>query len=179
MRQDKLPSQFQQALADAQSLALGRAHQFMEPATVQLALLAAQGGSARSVLVKAGADVTKLRSDLGGLLDRLPKVEGTPGEIHISNELNKILNVTDKLAQQRGDQYIASELFLLAAFEDRALARHFKVTGVIKGAVEKAIDEVRGGEKVNDPNAEGSRQALEKFTIDLPARASSGYLAPD
>jgi ATP-dependent Clp protease ATP-binding subunit ClpB len=178
MRQDKLTSQFQQALAEAQSLALGRDHQFMEPAHVLLALLDAQGGSARPVLVKAGADVNKLRSDLGGLLDRLPKVEGTPGEIHISSDLNKVLNVTDKLAQQRGDQYIASELFLLSAFEDRTLARLFKDTGVIKGAVEKAIDEVRGGEKVNDPNAEGSRQALEKYTIDLTARASSGKLDP-
>jgi ATP-dependent Clp protease ATP-binding subunit ClpB len=178
MRQDKLTSQFQQALADAQSLALGRDHQFMEPTHVLLALLDAQGGSARPVLVKAGADVNKLRSDLGGLLDRLPKVEGTPGEIHISSELNKVLNVTDKLAQQRGDQYIASELFLLAAFEDRTLARLFKDAGVIKGAIEKAIDEVRGGEKVNDANAEGSRQALEKYTIDLTARASSGKLDP-
>jgi len=178
MRQDKLTSQFQQALADAQSLALGRDHQFMEPAHVLLALLDAQGGSVRPVLVKAGADVNKLRSDLGGLLDRLPKVEGTPGEIHVSNDLNKVLNVTDKLAQQRGDQYIASELFLLAAFDDRTLARVFKDAGVIKGAVEKAIDEVRGGEKVNDPNAEGSRQALEKYTIDLTARASSGKLDP-
>jgi ATP-dependent Clp protease ATP-binding subunit ClpB len=178
MRQDKLTSQFQQALAEAQSLALGRDHQFMEPAHVLLALLDAQGGSVRPVLVKAGADVNKLRSDLGGLLDRLPKVEGTPGEIHISNDLNKVLNVTDKLAQQRGDQYIASELFLLAAFEDRTLARLFKEAGVIKGAVEKAIGEVRGGEKVNDPNAEGSRQALEKYTVDLTARAASGKLDP-
>jgi ATP-dependent Clp protease ATP-binding subunit ClpB len=178
MRQDKLTSQFQQALADAQSLALGRDHQFMEPAHVLLALLDAQGGSVRPVLVKAGADVNKLRSDLGSLLDRLPKVEGTPGEIHVSNDLNKVLNVTDKLAQQRGDQYIASELFLLAAFDDRTLARVFKDAGVIKGAVEKAIEEVRGGEKVNDPNAEGSRQALEKYTIDLTARASSGKLDP-
>ena len=178
MRQDKLTSQFQQALADAQSLALGRDHQFMEPAHVLLALLDAQGGSARPVLVKAGADVNKLRSDLGTLLDKLPKVEGTPGEIHVSNDLSKVLNVTDKLAQQRGDQYIASELFLLAAFDDRTLARVFKDAGVIKGAVEKAIDEVRGGEKVNDPNAEGSRQALEKYTVDLTARAASGKLDP-
>jgi ATP-dependent Clp protease ATP-binding subunit ClpB len=178
MRQDKLTSQFQQALADAQSLALGRDHQFMEPAHLLLSMLDAQGGSVRPVLVKAGADVNKLRSELGSMLDRLPKVEGTPGEIHISNDLNKALNVTDKLAQQRGDQYIASELFLLAALEDRALARLFKDAGVIKGAVEKAIDEVRGGEKVNDPNAEGSRQALEKYTIDLTARASSGKLDP-
>jgi ATP-dependent Clp protease ATP-binding subunit ClpB len=178
MRQDKLTSQFQQALADAQSLALGRDHQFMEPAHLLLSMLDAQGGSVRPVLVKAGADVNKLRSELGSLLDRLPKVEGTPGEIHISNDLNKALNVTDKFAQQRGDQYIASELFLLAALEDRTLARLFKDAGIIKGAVEKAIEEVRGGEKVNDPNAEGSRQALEKYTIDLTARASSGKLDP-
>ena len=178
MRQDKLTSQFQQALADAQSLALGRDHQFMEPAHVMLALLDSQGGSVRPVLIKAGADVNKLRSELGSQLDRLPKVEGTPGEIHISNELNKLLNITDKLAQTRGDQFIASELFVLAAFDDRNLARLFKDAGVIKGAVEKAIEEMRGGEKVNDPNAEGSRQALEKYTVDLTARASSGKLDP-
>src|ERR1700761_69281 len=178
MRQDKLTSKFQQALADAQSLALGRDHQFMEPAHVLLAMLDGQGGSVRPLLVKAGADINKLRSELGSQLDRLPKVQGTPGEIHISNELNKVLNVTDKLAQQRGDQYIASELFVLAAFEDRNLARAFKDAGVVKGAVEKAIDEVRGGEKGSDPNAEGSRQALEKYTVDLTARASSGKLDP-
>jgi ATP-dependent Clp protease ATP-binding subunit ClpB len=178
MRQDKLTSQFQQALADAQSLALGRDHQILEPVHVMLSLLDSQGGSVRPVLIKAGADVNKLRSELGGQLDRLAKVEGTPGEIHISNELNKLLNVTDKLAQQRGDQFIASELFVLAAFEDRNLAKLFKDAGVIKGAVEKAIDEMRGGEKVNDPNAEGSRQALEKYTVDLTARASSGKLDP-
>jgi ATP-dependent Clp protease ATP-binding subunit ClpB len=178
MRQDKLTSQFQQALADAQSLAVRRDHQILEPVHVMQALLDSQGGSVRPLLIKAGADVNKLRSDLGSQLDRLPKVEGTPGEIHISNELNKVLNVTDKLAQQRGDQYIASELFVLAAFEDRNLARAFKDAGVIKGAVEKAIDEIRGGEKVSDPNAEGSRQALEKYTVDLTARASSGKLDP-
>jgi ATP-dependent Clp protease ATP-binding subunit ClpB len=178
MRQDKLTSQFQQALADAQSLALGRDHQFMEPAHVMLSLLDSQAGSVRPLLLKAGADVNKLRSELGATLDRLPKVEGTPGEIHISNDLNKILNITDKLAQQRGDQYIASELFVLAALEDRTLARLLREAGVVKGAVEKAIEELRGGEKVNDPNAEGSRQALEKYTIDLTARASSGKLDP-
>jgi len=178
MRQDKLTSQFQQALADAQSLALGRDHQFLEPAHVMLALLDSQGGSVRPVLIKAGADVNKLRSELGTQLDRLPKVEGTPGEIHVSNELNKLLNITDKLAQQRGDQFIASELFVVAAFDDRNLSRVFKDAGVVKGAVEKAIEEMRGGEKVNDPNAEGSRQALEKYTVDLTARASSGKLDP-
>jgi len=178
MRMDKLTSRFQQALADAQSLALGRDHQFIEPAHVLLAMLDSSGGSMRPLLLKAGADVNKLRSGLLAQLDSLPKVEGTPGEIHISNDLNRVLNVTDKLAQQRGDQYISSELFVLAAFEDRTLARLFKEAGMVRGAIEKAIDEVRGGEKVNDANAEESRQALEKYTIDLTARASSGKLDP-
>jgi len=178
MRMDKLTSRFQQALADAQSLALGRDHQFMEPSHVMLALLDSSGGSVRPLLMKAGADVNKLRAGVLALLDGLPKVEGTPGDIHISNDLNRVLNVTDKLAQQRGDQYISSELFVLAGFEDRALARLFKEAGVVRGAIEKAIDEVRGGEKVNDANAEESRQALEKYTIDLTARAASGKLDP-
>jgi len=178
MRMDKLTSRFQQALADAQSLALGRDHQFMEPAHVLLAMLDTSGGSVRPLLMKAGADVNKLRLGLMTWLDGLPKVEGTPGQIHVSNDLNRVLNVTDKLAQQRGDQYISSELFVLAAFEDRALARIFKEAGMVRGAIEKAIDEVRGGEKVSDPNAEESRQALEKYTIDLTARASSGKLDP-
>src|SRR5436309_3524017 len=178
MRMDKLTSRFQQSLADAQSLALGRDHQFIEPAHVLLAMLDGAGGSVRPLLMKAGADVNKLRSGLLALLDGLPKVEGTPGEIHISNDLNRVLNVTDKLAQQRGDQFISSELLVLAAFEDRALARLFKEAGVVRGALEKAIEEVRGGEKVADANAEEGRQALEKYTIDLTARAASGKLDP-
>jgi ATP-dependent Clp protease ATP-binding subunit ClpB len=132
----------------------------------------------RPLLVKAAVNVNKLRSDLGALLDRLPRVEGTPGEVHVSNDLNRILNVTDKLSQQRGDQYISSELFILAAFEDRAVGKVLKDAGAVRGAIEKAIDEVRGGEKVQDPNAEESRQALEKYTVDLTARASSGKLDP-
>ena len=178
MRQDKLTTRFQQALADAQSLALGRDNQVIEPAHVLLAMLDSSGGSLRPLLLKAGADVNKLRAGLLSTLDGLPKVEGTPGEVHVSNDLNRILNVTDKLAQQRGDQFISSELFVLAAFEDRALARLFKEAGLVRGAVEKAIEEVRGGEKVADANAEESRQALEKYTIDLTARASSGKLDP-
>jgi ATP-dependent Clp protease ATP-binding subunit ClpB len=178
MRMDKLTSRFQQALADAQSLALGRDHQFMEPAHVMLALLDSTGGGIRPLLMKAGTDVNKLRSGLLAVLDGLPKVEGTPGEVHVSNDLNRILNVTDKLAQQRGDQFIASELFVLAAFEDRSLARVFKDAGMVRGAIEKAIEEVRGGEKVADANAEESRQALEKYTVDLTARASSSKLDP-
>jgi ATP-dependent Clp protease ATP-binding subunit ClpB len=178
MRQDKLTSKFQQALSDAQSLALGRDHQFMEPAHLLLALLDSQGGSVRPLLIKAGVDINKLRSELQAVLDRLPRVEGTPGEIHISNDLNKLLNVTDKLAQQRGDQFISSELFVLAAFEDRTLAAVLKGARAVRGALEKAIDDVRGGEKVNDANAEESRQALEKYTVDLTARATAGKLDP-
>jgi ATP-dependent Clp protease ATP-binding subunit ClpB len=179
MRQDKLTAKFQAALADAQSLALGRDHQIMEPAHVMLALLDSSGGTVRPLLMKAGADVNKLRSELGAYLDKLPKVEGTPGEIHASNDLGRLLNIPDKLAQKRGDQYISSELFVLAAFEDKGpLARILKDAGVVRGAVEKAIDEVRGGETVSDPNAEEQRGALEKYTIDLTARAASGKLDP-
>src|SRR5215468_11998326 len=141
MRQDKLTSKFQQALAEAQSLALGRDHQFMEPAHVMLALLDQQGGSVRPLLLKAGVNVNKLRSEIGAQLDRLPKVEGTPGEVHVSNDLNRVLNVTDKLAQQRGDQYISSELFVLAAFDDRSLSKILKDSGDEKGTIEKAIEE--------------------------------------
>jgi ATP-dependent Clp protease ATP-binding subunit ClpB len=146
---------------------------------VLLALIDQQGGTVRPLLAKAGGNVHRLRSDLGEALDRLPKVEGTPGDVHISNDLQRLLNVTDKLAQGKGDQFISSELFVLAAFEDRALlARLLKDAGFSKAAVEKAIDEIRGGEKVQDPNAEEGRQALEKFTIDLTKRASDGKLDP-
>ncbi len=178
MRMDKLTSRFQQALAEAQSLALGRDHQFIEPAHVLLALLDSAGGGVRPLLLKAGADLNTLRTGLLGLLERLPKVEGTAGEVHVSNDLNRIFNVTDKLAQQRGDQFISSEMFVLAAFEDRALAKLFQECGLVRAALQKAIDEVRGGEAVADPNAEESRQALEKYTIDLTARAASGKLDP-
>ncbi len=179
MRMDKLTSRFQAALADAQSLCVGRDNQFIEPAHVLLALLDSQGGGIAPLLLKAGADVNKLRTLLGAALDRLPKVEGTPGEIHVSTDLNRLLNITDKLAQQRGDQYISSELFVLAGFEDKStLAKFFKDSRVQKAAVERAIDELRGGEAVKDPAAEEQRQSLEKYTVDLTARAASGKLDP-
>ncbi len=179
MRNDKLTSRFQNALADAQSLAVGRDNQQIEPAHLLLALLDQQGGSLRPLLSKAGANVQKLRTDLTGLLDRLPKVEGTPGEVHVSPDLSRLLNVTDKLAQQRGDQYISSELVVLAALDDRGeVGRILKAAGATKAKFEKAIDEVRGGETVNDPNAEESREALSKYTVDLTERASSGKLDP-
>ena len=179
MRMDKLTARFQQALGEAQSMAVGRDNQILEPAHVLLALIDQQGGTARPLLMKAGANVNRLRTDLATALDKLPKVEGAPGDIHVSNDLTRLLNVTDKLSQQRGDQFIASELFVLACFDDRALlARLLKDGGVAKAALEKAIDEVRGGEKVQDANAEDGRQALEKYTIDLTRRAIDGKLDP-
>ncbi|MBU6378123.1 MAG: ATP-dependent chaperone ClpB [Gammaproteobacteria bacterium] len=179
MRQERLTERFKQGLGEAQSLALGRDHQIIEPAHVLLALLDQQGGTVRPLLVKAGGNVQRLRTDLLAALERLPKVEGTPGEIHISNDLQRLLNVTDKLAQGKGDQYISSELFVLAAFEDKALlVRLLKDAGFSRAALDKAIDEIRGGERVQDANAEEGRQALEKYTIDLTRRASDGKLDP-
>jgi ATP-dependent Clp protease ATP-binding subunit ClpB len=179
MRMDKLTSKFQQALADAQSLAIGRDHQYIEPLHVMSALLDQQGGSVRPLLDKSGVNVNLLRSQLGEALDRLPSVEGNAGEVHLSNELNRVLNITDKAAQKRGDQYISSELFVLAALEDRGtLGQVLRNAGAVKGAIEKAVEELRGGEKVNDPNAEESRQALEKYTVDLTERAEQGKLDP-
>jgi ATP-dependent Clp protease ATP-binding subunit ClpB len=176
---DKLTSKFQMALSEAQSTALGRDHQFIEPAHLMLALLDQQGGSVRPLLDKLGANVSVLRSQLGDALERSPKVDGTGGDVHVSNDLNRLLNLSDKLAQKRGDQYISSELFVLAALEDKGtLGKSLREAGVIKGALEHAIDELRGGEKINDPNAEESRQALEKFTVDLTARAEAGKLDP-
>jgi ATP-dependent Clp protease ATP-binding subunit ClpB len=179
MRNDKLTSRFQNALADAQSLAVGRDNQMIEPAHLLSALLDQQGGSLRPLFAKAGANAPKLKADLAALLDRLPKVEGTHGEVHVSQELSRLLNVTDKLAQQRGDQYISSELFALAALEDRGdLGKLLKGAGLTKAKLEVAINEVRGGEAVNDPNAEESREALSKYTVDLTERAVSGKLDP-
>jgi len=176
---DKLTSKFQMALADAQSLAVGQDHQFIEPVHVMIALLDQQGGSVRGLLTKTGANVNLLRSQLGEALDRLPSVEGVGGEVHIGNDLGRLLNLTDKLAQKRNDQYISSELFVLAALDDKSpLVRVLEQAGVVRGAVEKAIDELRGGHSVADPNAEDTRQALEKYTIDLTERAEQGKLDP-
>ncbi len=179
MRMDKLTTKFQQALADAQSLAVGRDNQYIEPVHLMAALLDQQGGTARPLLEKAGVQVPKLRSDLAGALDRIAKVEGSGGEVLLGNDLNKLLNVTDKLAQQRGDQFISSELFVLAACDDRGeLGRLLKASGATRTNLEKAIDEVRGGAKVEDAGAEENRQALEKYSIDLTERATQGKLDP-
>jgi ATP-dependent Clp protease ATP-binding subunit ClpB len=179
MRMEKLTSKFQMALADAQSLAVGRDHQFIEPAHLMAALMDQQGGTVRHLLTKAGSNVNLLRSRLGEALDQLPQVDGAAGDVHISNDLNRILNVCDKLAQDRQDQFISSEIFVLAACADkRNLGRILTDSGVVQGAVEKAIDELRGGQSVDDPNAEETRQALEKYTIDLTERAEQGKLDP-
>ena len=179
MRMDKLTSRFQQALADAQSLAVGRDHTMIEPVHVLTALLEQQGGSTRPLLAQAGVNVPVLRERLGEALDKLPKVTGQAGNLSIGNDRARLLNVTDKLAQDSGDTYIASEWFLLAALDDGGAAgQELKASGADKQKLRAAIDRLRGGEKVQSENAEDQRQALEKYTIDLTARAESGKLDP-
>lgn len=179
MRMDKLTSKFQMAIADAQSLALGRDNAFIEPEHLLKALLEQQGGSCRPLLSKAHINLAQLRTSLDQALDKLPKVTGAPGEVHISNNLNRLLNLTDKLAQEKNDSYISSELFILAAMaENGSLAKLIKQAGGDAKAIEQSIKDIRGGENVDDPNAEEKRQALEKYTIDLTARAEQGKLDP-
>ena len=179
MRPDQLTAKFQQAFSDAHSLAIRRDHQFIEPLHLMLALLDQQGGSVRPLLDKAGVNVNLLRSRLLEQLDRIASVEGTEGDLQPSSDLGRMLNVTEKLAQKRGDQYISSELAVLAAVEDRGvLGKLLKEAGAVKGAIEKAIEEMRGGEKIDDPNAEEQRGALEKYTLDLTERAEAGKLDP-
>jgi ATP-dependent Clp protease ATP-binding subunit ClpB len=179
MRMDKLTTKFQMALAEAQSLAVGRDHQYIEPVHVMAALLDQEGGTTRPLLAKADVNANALRSKLGQMLDRMPSVEGAGGEIHISNDLTKLLNLTDKQAQQRGDQYISSELFVLVSLEDKGeFGRLMKAAGLSKGGIEKAIESMRGGQKVEDASAEDQRQALQKFTVDLTERAEQGKLDP-
>ena len=180
MRMDKLTSKFQLALQDAQSLALGRDNQFIEPIHLMIALLDQEGGSTRGLLTQAGVNVNQLRSKLGEAVDRLPTVSGgDAGSVHVSNDLSRLLNQTDKIAQQRKDQYISSELFVLAALDDKGtLGNLLRETGATKPAIEKAIDSMRGGQTVNDPNAEDQRQALQKYTVDLTERAEQGKIDP-
>ena len=179
MRMDKLTSKFQEALADAQSIALGRDHQFIEPVHVMLALLDQQGGSVKPFLRQAGADVNALRATVSEELQRLPTVTGAGGDVQISNALSRLLNMTDKLAQKRGDKFISSEIFVLAALEESDFLKEaLKKAGITRESVERAIEQVRGGEKIEDPNAEEQRQALEKYTIDLTERAEQGKLDP-
>jgi len=179
MRMDKLTSKFQTALADAQSLALGKDHQFIEPAHLMIALLDQEGGSIKPLLAQLGVNTQLLRTELAKELARIATVSGSGGDVQISNELSRLLNLTDKLAQKRNDKFISSELFLLAACEEKGFLNDLlKKAGVIKKNVEIAIEKMRGGEAVDDANAEDQRQALNKYTINLTERAEKGKLDP-
>ena len=179
MQADKLTSKFNEALGDAQSIAIGRDHQFIEPAHLMLALLEQQGGTAKPLLKQSGVDVTAYQSELEKQLSRLSQVEGGNGDIHISQDLNRLFNQVDKLMQKRQDQYASSELFVLAVIEDKGQAGDsLRESGANKKAIESAIEQIRGGENVTDQNAEEKRQALEKYTIDLTEYAERGKLDP-
>ena len=179
MRFDKLTTKFQQAFSDAQSIAVGNDNQFIEPQHLLLALLDDPEGGTNSLLGKAGANVQPLRTALHKSVERLPKVEGHGGEVTVSRDLNNLFNLTDKEAQKRGDQFIASEMFLLALAGDKGeTGRLLKEHGVVREHLEQAIKAVRGGESVQNPEAEGQREALKKYTIDLTERAREGKLDP-
>ncbi|NNI45064.1 ATP-dependent chaperone ClpB [Pasteurella multocida] len=178
MNIEKFTTKFQQALQEAQSLAIGKDNQFIEPIHLLTALLNQQGGSTAPILTASGANLPLLRNELNAELSKLPQVSGSGGDVQVSRSLVNLLNLCDKLAQQRQDKFISSELFLLAALEDKTLGDVLKKCGVKKENLQQAIEKVRGGQNVNDPNAEESRQALEKYTIDLTARAESGKLGP-
>ncbi len=179
MRIDRLTSKLQLALSDAQSLAVGLDHPGIEPAHLMQALLEQQGGSIKPLLMQVGFDVNSLRSALSKELDQLPKIQNPTGDVNMSQDLARLLNQADRLAQQKGDQFISSELVLLAAMDENSkLGKLLLGQGVSKKALENAITNLRGGEAVNDPNAEESRQALDKYTVDLTKRAEEGKLDP-
>ena len=179
MRLDKLTTKLQQALADAQSLAVGQDNPYIEPQHLLLALLQQEDGGSAPLLQRAGVNVAPLRESLRKSIERLPKVEGTGGEITLSRDLGNLLNITDKEAQKRGDQFIASEMFLLALSQDKGEAGQLlKEHGGSRKAIEQSIESVRGGERVQNAEAEGQRQALEKYTLDLTDRAQLGKLDP-
>ena len=179
MRTDKLTTHFQQALADAQSMAVGRDHPQIDPAHVLLTLLDQEGGSARQLLAQAGTRIDSLRSGLEALVEQLPTVGQATGDVQVSADLGRVLNLTDRLAQQRKDEFISSDLFLLALTDDKCAAgQQLRNAGCTADALKRAIDAVRGGERVDSAEAEGQRQALEKYTIDLTARAEAGKLDP-
>ncbi|TMH88701.1 MAG: ATP-dependent chaperone ClpB [Betaproteobacteria bacterium] len=179
MRFEKFTTKLQEALAEAQSNALGRDQQYIEPQHLLLALLNQEDGGVAGLISKAGGNADALRKALAESIARLPKVEGTPGEVMVSRELAQLLNVADKEAQKRGDQYIASELYLLAAAADKGeTGRILKSAGVTRQALEKAIEQVRGGETVSGQGDESQRQALAKYTLDLTERARQGKLDP-
>ena len=179
MRIDRLTSKLQLALSDSQSLAVGMDHPAIEPAHLFQALLDQQGGSIRPLLMQVGFDVTSLRKALSKELDQLPKIQNPTGDVNMSQDLARLLNQADRLAQQKGDQFISSELVLLAAMDENSkLGKLLLGQGVSKKALENAVNNLRGGDAVNDPNAEESRQALDKYTVDLTKRAEDGKLDP-
>ena len=179
MRLDRFTSKFQLAISDAQSLALGRDHQYIEPVHLMTAMLNQQGGSVRPLLDQANINVNALRSALSQAIERLPRIEGIGGDVQLSKDSGVLLNLCDKIAQQRKDEYITSEIFVLAALQDKGrLGEILKSLNITKEAIENAIDDMRGGQKVTDPNAENVRQALEKYTTDLTERAEQGKLDP-
>ncbi|MGE5758009.1 MAG: Clp protease N-terminal domain-containing protein, partial [Sideroxydans sp.] len=179
MRFDKFTTKLQQALSDAQSLAVGNDNQYIEPQHLMLALLNDADSGAGSLLARAGGNVNGLKSALNDAVSRLPKVEGTGGEVQVGRDLANLLNLTDKEAQKRGDQFIASEMFLLALTNDKGeCGRLLKQHGVARAPLEQAINAVRGGESVGSQEAEGQREALKKYTLDLTERARQGKLDP-
>ncbi|KKO45555.1 protein disaggregation chaperone [Arsukibacterium ikkense] len=179
MRLDKFTSKFQEAIADAQSLALGRDQQFIEPVHLMFALLNQEGGTVRDLLNKIAINFNELRAKVSKAIERLPRVEGEGTNLQLSTATAQLLQQCDKLAQKRKDQFISSELFVLAATEDKTeLGNILRLLGVSKDKVNAAIEDIRAGQKVDDPNAEDSRQALTKYTIDLTARAEAGKLDP-
>jgi ATP-dependent Clp protease ATP-binding subunit ClpB len=179
MRLDNFTSKFQSALSEAQSLALGRDHQYIEPVHLMTVLLNQQGGSVRSLFGQADINVNSLRSALSEAIDRLPRVEGTGGDVQLGKSTVVLLNLSDKIAQKRKDTYITSEVFVLAALQDTGnLGELLKQSGAYQQNIEKAIEKLRGGQKVTDQNAEDVRQALDKFTTDLTERAEQGKLDP-
>ncbi|QVX13903.1 ATP-dependent chaperone ClpB [Pseudomonas congelans] len=179
MRIDRLTSKLQLALSDSQSLAVGLDHPAIEPAHLMQALLEQQGGSIKPLLLQVGFDITSLRKELSAELDRLPKIQNPTGDVNMSQDLARLLNQADRLAQQKGDQFISSELVLLAAMDENSkLGKLLLGQGVSKKALENAINNLRGEGAVNDPNVEESRQALDKYTVDLTKRAEEGKLDP-
>ena len=165
---DKFTSRLQSALSDAQSLAIGRDHQFIESLHLMMVLLDQDGGGARHLLVQASVKVRQLRAQLVEAIDRLPKVEGNDGDVQLSNELIRLLNMSDKFAQRRGDQYISSEMFILASVEaNNELSRLLQINGADPKVVNDAIDMTRGGQQVDEPNSEDQREVLDLSLIHI------------
>ena len=179
MRLDRFTSKFQSALSDAQSLALGRDHQFIEPVHLMYALLQQSGSSVRALFAQTGVSADELNTKLSQEIEKLFKVEGVGGDVQLSNNMATLINLCDKYAQKRKDKFISSELFVLAACDDKGpLGDILRSLNITATKIESAIKVIRGGQKVDDPNAEETRQALEKYTIDLTERAEQGKLDP-